>query len=213
MKATIGILLALSAFGGYSAWRSSSAPASKHAGAGPTRAVGTHPGGVGEGKILGSFEPAPGDSLVAFSAGCFWGSEEAFRKMPGIVATAVGYTGGTSAFPSYRVAHLTGHAETVLVEFNPKVTPFSSLLKTFWSLRLATEPEGAYDPRSPYRSAIWTYDSDELTQASAGQRALEKKEHRKFRTRVQPAMPFYLAEDDQQQYDEKSGTLSCPAAR
>jgi peptide-methionine (S)-S-oxide reductase len=132
--------------------------------------------------------------------------------MPGIVATAVGYMGGTSAFPDEALAYRTGHAETVLVEFDPRRTPYAKLLEEFWKLRTAAEPENPAAQKSPYRAEIWTYSDDELTQANASKLALERAEHHKLRAKIQAAKPFYLAEDFHQQYDEKSGTEACPIA-
>ncbi|HEU4538566.1 MAG TPA: peptide-methionine (S)-S-oxide reductase, partial [Polyangiaceae bacterium] len=76
------------------------------------RDVGTNPGKVGAGTPL---EARPGHELAAFAAGCFWGVEDTFRQVPGVVATAVGYTGGRTTNPSYMQvsSHRTGHAETV----------------------------------------------------------------------------------------------------
>jgi len=175
-----------------------------------TRTVGVHPGGVGLGKVLPTFTPIPGDSLVGFSSGCFWGSEEAFRRMPGIVATAVGYTGGSSRFPTYEQAHATGHLETVLVEFNPRRTPFNALLRAFWALPRSTS-NASVSPKSPYRAAIWTYDTDERKLANESRDALERKLHRKLPVEIRPAQPFYLAEEYHQQYDEKAGKELCDA--
>src|SRR5215207_9026161 len=82
------------------------------------RVVGVDPGGVGAGTPL---VPRPGHELAAFAAGCFWGVEDNFRQVPGVVATAVGYTGGKTTNPTYEsvCSHTTGHAETVLVEYEP----------------------------------------------------------------------------------------------
>lgn len=207
MKILLVTIVAFVSVGGLVAWSGARPNSPMPIG---ERRVGTHPGGVASGRQLAAFEPAEGDSLVGFSAGCFWGSEEAFRKIPGIVATAVGYTGGTSRSPSYEVAHATGHVETVLVEFNPKRTPLSALLKTFWTLPRTTDSEGPARSKSPYRAAIWTYDVDEMREATASRVAMEKELHRKLRVQIGPAHPFFLAEELHQQYDEKAGKELCP---
>src|SRR5262245_21950808 len=89
--------------------------------------VGTDPGKAGNGTPL---TPRPGHELAAFAAGCFWGVEDAFRKVPGVTDTAVGYTGGHTKNPTYEkvCAHDTGHAETVLVEFDPARISYEKLL-------------------------------------------------------------------------------------
>src|ERR1700722_5338903 len=80
-------------------------------------------------------EPAHTE-LAMFSAGCFWGVENEFRKQKGVVATAVGFTGGTVPNPSYELVctHTTGHAETCLIEFNPSKVTYKALLKKFWEI-------------------------------------------------------------------------------
>jgi peptide-methionine (S)-S-oxide reductase len=173
--------------------------------------VGTHPGGVGLHK--GALTPAPGDRLAAFSAGCFWGSEDAFRHVPGVVATAVGFTGGTVPNPSYEqvCTHTTGHAETVLVEFDPKKVSYGHLLDWFWKIHDPTtvDRQGP-DIGDNYRSAIWCYGDDELKEALASKRQTQRQFSSPIVTGVQKAAPFYLAEDYHQQYDQKTGRHSCP---
>ena len=97
----------------------------------PVSTAGTDPGGVLKNPYP---KPKAGDELIAVSAGCFWGAESSFRKMPGVVATAVGYTGGTVAHPTYEevCTSKTGHAESVLVEFDPKKTSLKKILDNFW---------------------------------------------------------------------------------
>jgi len=171
--------------------------------------VGTAPGGAIPGKRLARLTPEKGHQLAAFSEGCFWGTEKMFRQIPGVTATAVGFMGGHLPFPTYEQAHTTGHAETVLVEFDPKRVTYKDLLGKFWTLRHPAEPSEA-DKHHPFRSAIWTFDNEELTIASQSLQAQRVKEHARLVTKVQPAQPFYLAEAYHQQYSERTGTDACP---
>jgi peptide-methionine (S)-S-oxide reductase len=178
-----------------------------------TTNVGTRPGGIGK---LEKLTPAPGNQLAAFSGGCFWGTERYFRHVKGVVATAVGYTGGSVAHPTYDMVstHLTGHAETVLLEFNPKIVTYKQLLQDFWDAHDPTtlDQQGP-DIGSNYRSAIWTFNSDEAAEANASLAADQKKETSPIVTEIHPLGMFWLAEDYHQQYDEKTGTNTCPAPR
>ena len=123
------------------------------------------------------------------------------------MATAVGYSGGTSQFPSYEVAHKTGQLETVLVEFNPQRTPLESLLKVFWMLPRARSTAAA--PKSSYRATIWTYDSGETASALKSRAMMETALRAKLSAQVLPAKSFYLAEEYHQQYNEKAGKDLC----
>jgi len=142
--------------------------------------------------------------------------ENAFRKVPGVVATAVGFTGGHTMNPSYEdvCTHTTGHAETVLVEFNPAVVSYRKLLHTYWDHHdPTTVNRQGPDYGDQYRSAIWTF-----TPAQAGDVAASMKEEQKnwadpIVTLVKPAVRFWPAEDYHQQYDEKTGTDTCPTPR
>ncbi|HWD41512.1 MAG TPA: peptide-methionine (S)-S-oxide reductase MsrA [Fimbriimonas sp.] len=175
--------------------------------------VGNDPGHIREGKDL---KPLPGDQLASFSGGCFWGTEDLYRHVPGVVATAVGYTGGTVANPSYEqvCSHETGHAETVLVEFNPAKVTYKQLLDTFWQYvdPTAVDRQGP-DFGNNYRSAIWTFDADQLKEAKESKAKQQRSETAPIVTPIQPAQKFYLAEEYHQQYDEKTGRASCPAPR
>src|SRR5688572_22976260 len=174
------------------------------------RVVGTDPGGVGNGTPL---KPKPGNELAAFAAGCFWGVEDNFRQVPGVVATAVGYTGGRTEKPTYETvcSHTTGHAEAVLVEFDPKQVSYQRLLDLFFANHDPTtlNRQGP-DHGDQYRSAIFTFSDGQAAAARATAMSEEKKLGKKIVTAIGPAAAFWKAEEYHQQYDEKSGTHSCP---
>jgi len=175
--------------------------------------IATDPGHVGKGTPL---VPAAGHQLAAFAEGCFWGSEDTFRHVPGVVATAVGYTGGHTANPTYEdvCSHGTGHAEAVLVEFDPAKVSYAELLGTFWdSHDPTTLNRQGPDVGDQYRSAIFTF-SPEQERAVQTSKAEEQMRHdAKITTEVRPIGAFYKAEDYHQQYDEKTGRRSCPLPR
>lgn len=177
--------------------------------------VGTHPGGIGAGKFV-QLKPKGHDQLAAFSGGCFWGVENYFRHIKGVVATAVGYTGGNVPNPTYQMVctHRTGHAETVLLEFDPKVVTYKQLLHDFWLAHDPTEVDRqGPDIGNNYRSAIWTFSDAQLKEATASKAAEEKLEKATFSTQISPITSFWLAEEYHQQYDEKTGTNTCPPPR
>lgn len=172
--------------------------------------VGTNPGGAGAGTAL---KPAPGHQLAIFAQGCFWGVEYRFRQVPGVVATAVGYTGGKTANPSYEdvSGHGTGHAESVLIEFDPAKVSYARLLDIFWSSHDSTSGNRqGPDVGSQYRSAIFTFGPEQQSQALASRDAEQKKLMDRITTEIAPAGPFWKAEDYHQQWDEKHGYESCP---
>jgi len=175
--------------------------------------VGDNPGNIRSGETL---LPAKGHQLAAFSGGCFWGTEDEFRQVPGVVATAVGFTGGTVANPSYELvcSHTTGHAETTLIEYDPKVVTYKALLKKFWEVHDPTtvDRQGP-DFGNNYRSAIWTFSDEQQKEAEASKTDQQTHEQGPIVTTIQKAMPFYLAEEYHQQYDEKNGTHFCPLPR
>ena len=181
----------------------------------PASAVGTRPGGVAAG-VFENLKPAKGHELAAFSGGCFWGTEYFFRHVKGVVATAVGYTGGSLEHPTYDevCSETTGHAETVLLEFDPKVISYKTLLHEFWRAHDPTTPDRqGPDVGSSYRSAIWTFSADQMKTAIASRDEDQKHEMAPITTQIAPIGKFWLAEDYHQQYDEKTGTNSCPAPR
>ncbi len=175
--------------------------------------LGKRPGNVGRGTPL--VAPA-GHALASFAQGCFWGVEERFRRVPGVVATAVGYTGGSEQDPTYELvsAHRTGHAESVLVEFDPAKVSYAKLLETFWGSHDSTSGNRqGPDVGAQYRSAIFTFGPEQQAQAVASRDAEQKKLVDKITTEIAPAGPFWKAEDYHQQWDEKHGYESCPLPR
>jgi peptide-methionine (S)-S-oxide reductase len=149
---------------------------------------------------------------ATFAAGCFWGVEAEFRAIPGVVQTAVGYTGGHTTDPTYRrvCGHRTGHAEAVEVWFDPARVTYTQLLETFWRIHNpTTRNRQGFDFGSQYRSAIFTH--DEAQQAAAVESRDTEQESRKRRivTQIAPASTFYRAEEYHQRYLEKRGSASC----
>lgn len=175
--------------------------------------VGTHPGGIGLTPDPVHLVPKAGDQLAAFSEGCFWGSENTFRHVNGVVATAVGFTGGHVDHPSYEqvCSHTTGECETVLVEFNPKVVSYDQLLFVFWNSHDPTQTDGqGPDLGNNYRSAIWTFGPAEQELAQKSKTLQQKGLSGPITTSIEPIGTFWMAEDYHQQYDEKNGVAACP---
>jgi len=147
---------------------------------------------------------------ATFAAGCFWGVEEAFRTLPGVEKTAVGYTGGTVADATYEqvCSGRTGHAESVLVEYDPARVTYEQLLDVFWNEHDPTtlDRQGP-DVGTQYRSAIFFHDADQQAAAIASKERLERSG--RFRgpivTEIVPASAFYPAEEYHQQYFSKQG--------
>ena len=172
--------------------------------------VGTDPGHAGRGTPL---TPRPGDALAAFAEGCFWGSENTFRHVDGVVATAVGYAGGHTESPSYEdvCSHTTGHAETVLVEYDPKRVTYTQLLRAFWDTHdPTTMNRQGPDVGDQYRSEVFTFSPEQEAAVKASMAEEQKTYARPITTRVDPMPAFWIAEGYHQQYDEKTGTESCP---
>jgi peptide-methionine (S)-S-oxide reductase len=176
----------------------------------PVTRVGTNPGHAGQGTPL---TPEPGHALAAFAEGCFWGSEDTFRHVSGVVATAVGFSGGHTKNPSYEdvCTHTTGHAETVLVEFDPAMVKYTTLLRTFWdSHDPTTLNRQGPDFGDQYRSAVFTFSPEEDAQARVSMAEEQKRYKSAITTQIQPMALFWKAEEYHQQYDEKTGRHSCP---
>ena len=147
-----------------------------------------------------------------FAAGCFWGVEAAFREIPGVTATTVGYTGGTIENPSYRVVCTgrTGHAEAVQVEFDPTKVSYEQLLDVFWANHDPTTlNRQGWDIGTQYRSAIFFNDAAQEAAAKASLQARQGQRRKAIVTEITPASAFYPAENYHQQYLEKRGQASC----
>ncbi len=188
-------------------------PSSTTTSVGARRPVGTDPGRAGRGTPLA---PRDGNALAAFAAGCFWGVEDTFRQVPGVVATAVGYTGGHTEDPTYEIvcAHKSGHAETVLIEFDPKRVSFATLVNVFFKNHdPTTMNRQGPDVGDQYRSAIFTFDAEQESIVRAAMAREDAARNKKVATVVSPIARFWIAEGYHQQYDEKTGTHSCPSPK
>ena len=152
--------------------------------------------------------------IATFGAGCFWGIEAAFQKIPGVIDTAVGYAGGHTADPTYKevCTDETGHAEVVQVTFDPAKVSYEDLLNVFWQIHDPTQVNRqGPDFGSQYRTAIFFHSPEQQTQAQVSKESLEKAQRysKPIATQVVPAVTFYPAEDYHQQYLEKRGLASC----
>ena len=174
----------------------------------------------GRHTILGTPLAGPwpdGTQTAIFGLGCFWGAEKAFWQLPGVVTTAVGYAGGHTPNPTYNetCTGRTGHAEVVLVAFDPSKTSYEQLLKTFWEDHDPTQAmRQGNDVGTQYRSIILTANDEQrkLAEASrdAYQASLSAKGYGAVTTEIAPAGPFYYAEDYHQQYLDKNPRGYCP---
>ena len=151
---------------------------------------------------------------ATFGAGCFWGIEHAFRQAPGVSETAVGYAGGAVENPTYEqvCTGTTGHAEVVQVEFDPQQVTFEQLLDLFWECHDPTtlNRQGP-DRGTQYRSAIFCHDDSQVAAAEASKQRQQQSGNyaNEIVTVIEPAGPFYRAEEYHQQYLEKRGQASC----
>ncbi len=151
---------------------------------------------------------------ATFAAGCFWGVEAAFRQIPGVVATRVGYTGGHTENPTYErvCSHTTGHAEAVEVTFDPERVSYEQLLNVFWTKHNpTTKNRQGLDIGDQYRSAIFFHSSEQQEAAERTKEAEQAKLHwpKKIVTEIVPSPEFFEAEDYHQQYLEKRGRSTC----
>ncbi|XP_011003555.1 PREDICTED: peptide methionine sulfoxide reductase A1-like [Populus euphratica] len=152
--------------------------------------------------------PAPGQQFAQFGAGCFWGVELAFQRVPGVTKTEVGYTQGLLHNPSYEdvCTGTTKHSEVVRVQYDPKEGSFETLLDAFWARHDPTTlNRQGNDVGTQYRSGIYYYTPEQEKVAKESMEQQQKLSNRKIVTEILPAKKFYRAEEYHQQYLAKGG--------
>jgi peptide-methionine (S)-S-oxide reductase len=179
------------------------------------------PMGVPERHFVNGAQLTPpwpaGTQTAIFALGCFWGAEEDFWAIPGVVSTAVGYVGGQTPNPTYRevCSERTGHAEAVLVAYDPTRVSYDELLKVFWENHDPTQGmRQGNDVGTSYRSAIFATDDEQLRAAVASrniyQARLTDAGYGEITTEIAAAPTFYYAEEYHQQYLAKNPNGYCP---
>lgn len=167
-------------------------------------------------KVSGGNNKKPNSQFetATFGAGCFWGVEEAFRTLPGVVSTEVGYMGGHADNPTYEKVSTdtTGHAEVVQIKYEPHTISYSDLLTKFWNAHDPTTPNRqGPDVGSQYRSLILFHTPEQEKLAREKKKEMEKSGgfDRAIVTEIAPAGVFYRAEDYHQKYLMKRGLATC----
>lgn len=149
---------------------------------------------------------------ATFGAGCFWGVEAAFRRLNGVNSTSVGYMGGHFENPCYLdvLSRITGHAEVTQVEYDPDVISYDELLEVFWKIHDPTSlnRQGA-DRGDQYRSVIFFHTPEQKAIAENSKQTLQNsgKYEKDIVTEIKPAIRYWLASEDHQQYFEKRNQL------
>jgi peptide-methionine (S)-S-oxide reductase len=158
-----------------------------------------------------------GMATAVFALGCFWGEEKAFWEVPGVWSTAVGYTGGSTPYPTYEevCSGLTGHAEAVLVVYDPAIVSYEQLLQVFWEAHDPTQGmRQGNDVGTQYRSALYYVDDAQKAAAEASRDAFQQRltdaGYGTITTEIAPAQPFYYAEPYHQQYLVRNPYGYCP---
>ncbi|NAX19597.1 peptide-methionine (S)-S-oxide reductase MsrA [Vibrio sp. V39_P1S14PM300] len=161
-------------------------------------------------------EPESGHQKILIGMGCFWGAERLFWQLDGVIATAVGYAGGYTPNPSYEevCTGQTGHTEVVRVVFDPQVISLNTLLRHFWENHDPTQGmRQGNDLGTQYRSALYTYNAAQQASAESSreiyQQSLSVHQRETVTTEIQPAGPFYYAENYHQQYLAKNPDGYC----
>jgi peptide-methionine (S)-S-oxide reductase len=159
------------------------------------------------GTAVAQDKAAQGQAAAVFAGGCFWCVEEAFDKLPGVVATTSGYTGGNVDNPTYRqvTAGGTGHFEAVKVEYDPAQVSYEQLLDTFWKNVDPFDPIGQFcDKGDSYLSAVFVENDEEKRLAEADKTEISAKFAMPVATAILPEAQFYPAEDYHQDYYKKN---------
>jgi peptide-methionine (S)-S-oxide reductase len=149
-----------------------------------------------------------GYEKATFGAGCFWGVEYVFRRVPGVVDAQVGYSGGITPNPTYEqvCSHTTGHAEVTQVTFDPDQVSFDQLLEVFWAMHDPTQVNRqGPDIGDQYRSVIFTHTDEQKQAAEASKERAQPRFNKPIATQIVPLTAFYPAEDYHQAYYEKNG--------
>jgi peptide-methionine (S)-S-oxide reductase len=165
-------------------------------------------------NVVGLMEEETMTEIATFGAGCFWGIEAQFRRVPGVIDTAVGYSGGHKVNPTYKevCTDETGHAEVVQVTYDPAEVSYDQLLDVFWQIHDPTQlNRQGPDHGRQYRTAIFFHSPEQEAAAKKSKAALEAngKVRRPIATEITPAGTFYRAEEYHQRYLEKRGAASC----
>ena len=153
-------------------------------------------------------------AVATFAAGCFWGVEQRFSEVPGVLSTEVGYTGGTTAHPTYEqvCSHTTGHAEAVRLEYDPEQVTHEDLLEVFFAMHDPTTPDRqGPDVGSQYRSAVFFHSPEQERAArdAVARLSAEGRYRDPVVTEILPAPEFWRAEEYHQRYLTKRGRWGC----
>jgi peptide-methionine (S)-S-oxide reductase len=152
-------------------------------------------------------------ATATFGAGCFWGVEAAFARVPGVRSTAVGYAGGSLERPTYHqvCSGRTGHAEAVQVDYDPEAVSYQQLLDVFWAEHDPTQlNRQGPDIGTQYRSVIFVHDPEQerIARASRAERERSGRYQRPIVTEITPFSAFWRAEEHHQKYLEKRGVAN-----
>lgn len=162
---------------------------------------------------VNAFTPLHGQEVATLAGGCFWGMEDLLRKLPGVIDTEVGYTGGVTKNPVYETVKVgnTGHAESIQILFDPKILSYEKLLEWFFRIHDPTTVDRQGNDRgSQYRSAIFTHSDEQKSVALQAKAKAQQKWDKPIVTQIVDAKPFYSAERVHQDYLEKNpGGYTC----